>query len=51
MCIITDENDIVVSISLIPGIEPIHPRYHVYFPVNCELPYVGDKFKLEIEQN
>ena len=33
MCIITDENDIIVSISLIPGVNDIPKRFHVYFPV------------------
>jgi len=33
MCIITDENNKVVSISLIPGLGDIPNNYHVYFPV------------------
>jgi hypothetical protein len=45
MCIITDENDIIVSISIIPGIQPIPSQFKVYFPVIGELPQVGDVFK------
>ncbi len=32
-CIITDENDIVISISMIPGVvRNIPERYNIYFP-------------------
>ncbi len=31
-CVITDENDIVVSISMIPGTKLIPNNYNVYFP-------------------
>lgn len=53
MCIITDENDKVVSISLIPGLGEIPNSYHVYFPVvlnkviNIGDIYVSDKSKPE----
>jgi hypothetical protein len=33
MCIITDENNIIVSISFIPGLGIIPEGYNVYFPV------------------
>jgi hypothetical protein len=45
MCVITDENDVVVSVSLIPGIRPIPSRFKVYFPVVGELPREGDVYK------
>lgn len=44
MCIITDENDIVVSVSLIPGTNPIPSNYNVYFPVNGQLPKEGERY-------
>jgi hypothetical protein len=34
MCIITDENNVIVSISFIPGCNPISSKYKVYFPVD-----------------
>lgn len=49
MCIITDENDIVVSVSLIPGVNPIPPQFNVYFPVTGDLPREGDTYKPESE--
>jgi hypothetical protein len=45
MCIITDENDIVVSVSLIPGINQIPSRFKVYFPFVGDLPCEGDVYK------
>jgi len=42
MCIITNENDVVVSVSLIPGIQLIPDNFNVYFPVVGELPCCGD---------
>lgn len=45
MCVITDEKDIVVSVSLIPGIGHIPNGYHVYFPYNGNLPKEGKHFK------
>lgn len=45
MCVITDENDMVVSVSLIPGVKPISSRFNVYFPVVGELPCEGDTYK------
>jgi len=34
MCVITDENDVVVSVSLIPGMSKIPVGWHCYFPVD-----------------
>ena len=46
MCIITDENHIVVSISLIPGLGYIPSNWHCYFPANCvDLPQEGDHYE------
>ena len=46
MCVITNTEDVVVSISLIPGVGTILEGYHVYFPVKAnELPQVGDVYK------
>jgi len=45
MCVITDENDVVVSVSLIPGVNPIPSRFKVYFPVVGKLPCKGDVYK------
>ena len=47
MCVITDQNHVVVSISLIPGVGYIPPSFHVYFPVVGELPKEGDVYKPE----
>lgn len=33
MCVITDRNHIVVSVSLIIGLADIPDGFHVYFPV------------------
>ena len=44
-CVITNEKDIVVSISLIPGNESIPSSYNVYFPVTGILPMVGEVYK------
>lgn len=44
MCIITDENNIVVSVSFIPGLEIVPSNYHVYFPYEGALPVVGQFF-------
>lgn len=33
MCVITDSNHIVVSVSLIIGLADIPDGFHVYFPV------------------
>jgi len=46
MCIITDNNHIVISISLIPGTGEIPNNWHVYFPYTKELPQKGEYFKL-----
>lgn len=48
MCIITDENHIVKSISLIPGLGSIPANWHCYFPANCkyiDAPKEGDVYK------
>jgi len=45
MCVITDENNVVVSISFIPGVDPIPLCFNVYFPVVGELPSMGDVYK------
>jgi hypothetical protein len=42
MCIITNENNIVVSVSLIPGLGTMPLTYHCYFPVTDNLPKIGD---------
>lgn len=44
MCVITDENNTVVSISLIPGVGNIPNNYHVYFPVTGDIPNIGEKY-------
>lgn len=45
MCVITDKNDVVVSVSLIPGVNPIPSQFNVYFPVVGKLPNEGDVYK------
>ena len=45
MCVITDENNVVISVSLIPGVNPIPSRFNVYFPVVGDLPSVGQIYK------
>lgn len=44
MCVITRKaDDVVVSISLIPGLDDrVYKQYNVYFPVVGELPHEGD---------
>jgi hypothetical protein len=44
MCVITDTNDIVVSVSLIPGVGDIPIGFHVYFPVK-DCPAEGTFYK------
>ena len=44
MCVITNENHEVVSISLIPGLGFIPNGYHCYFPVK-DIPAMGSIFK------
>ena len=41
MCIITDEKGVVLSISIIPGVESIPSHLKVYFPVNITGVSVG----------
>jgi len=47
MCIITDSNHVVVSVSLIGGLEEIPACYNVYFPYDGKLPIPkeGDTFR------
>jgi len=47
MCIITDENNIVQSISLIPGVGLIPENWHCYFPVDLPADGLreGDTYK------
>lgn len=40
MCVITDENNVVKSVSLIPGIGYLPEGWHCYFPVD-EIPEIG----------
>lgn len=35
MTVITDQNNIVRAVSLIPGLGQIPIAWHVYFPANC----------------
>lgn len=43
-CVITNKNDVVVSVSLIPGVQEIPPNLNVYFPVTGDLPKKGDVY-------
>lgn len=45
MCVITDEKNIVVSVSLIPGLGKIPVDYHVYFPFKGDIPSIGDTYE------
>lgn len=42
MCVITDNNHIVVSVSFICGCNMIPEGFHVYFPVVGYIPSEGD---------
>ena len=42
MCIVTDENDVVKSVSLIPGVGNMPESWNCYFPVINGLPKEGD---------
>lgn len=45
MCIITRKKDnVVVSVSLIPGSCDQGSDYNIYFPYRGDLPMVGDVF-------
>lgn len=44
MCIITDNNHIVVSISLIRGVDTIPDGFHIYEYYTGTLPDIGDTF-------
>ena len=44
MCIITNTEHIVVSVSLIPGLSNIPESFHCYFPVKGLIPKEGDYY-------
>lgn len=44
MCVITDEDHIVRSVSFIPGLGNISADWHCYFPVTGPLPSVGEVY-------
>jgi len=45
MCVITDRNNTVVGISLLPGTHPNLIFFNVYFPVDMDkVPKEGDLF-------
>lgn len=46
--VITDENDIVKEVAMIPGLGRAPKGWHVYFPVTEELPAVGTIFKPDL---
>lgn len=48
--VITDENDIVKEIAMIPGLGRAPKGWHVYFPVTEDLPAVGTVFKPDLEK-
>ena len=53
MCIITDNNHKVFSISLIPGLTEVPISWHIYFPAKCsvdDLPQEGDFYQEWSEQ-
>ena len=47
MTIITDENHVVKSVSLIPGLGSIPSNWHCYFPAKCKdgIPAEGDTYE------
>jgi len=50
MCIITDNEHIVRSVSIIPGLVEMPEGWHCYFPVKIaakDLPNEGDKWMPE----
>lgn len=44
MTVITDTNDIVIEVCLIPGAGRFPADVHVYFPVLGAIPSLGSKF-------
>lgn len=44
MCVITDENDVVVVVSFTRGLGSIPEKWHVYFPVD-DSPLVGSIYR------
>lgn len=43
MCIVLDASNVVVSVSLIPGVDQIPSGYKVIFPwVGSRIPFEGD---------
>lgn len=51
MCVITDENGVVLSVSLIPGSIPIKAGLKWYFPVVGDYPKEGDVGHAEKQLN
>ena len=49
MTVITDENDIVVEVCLIPGTGLFPAGWHVYFPCLGEIPAVGAVFTSDMK--
>jgi len=49
MTVITNENDIVVEVCLIPGLGAFPAGYHVYFPVIGEIPAIGTVFTSDMK--
>ena len=44
MVVITDDDDVVKEIALIPGNFKAPDGWHVYFPVIEDLPNIGKRF-------
>ncbi len=44
LCVITDEKDIVISISTIPGLAKISDEYHMYYPA-VKKAFIGEKYR------
>jgi hypothetical protein len=49
-CVITDENHVVKSVSLIPGLAHIPSDWHCYFPFMGDFPEIGTIYKPQKEQ-
>lgn len=49
MTVITDINDLVVEVCLIPGVGNLPAGYHVYFPVIGDIPAIGTKFTSDMK--
>ena len=48
MTVITDENDLVIEVCLIPGAGQFPANVHVYFPVIGDIPRIGSKFTADM---